>query len=204
MQPERYRWTQEDLVAGELCLEFTNTVGDLGKTRDLERLTDWDAYLHWALAAGALDTGETRALRPLGIRQSAQAQKPLRTALEFRATLYRGLSALAAGRAPLQADFDVIKAGIVKAVASAELRPVKGAFVWTVTQAEVAPTTPLTRVLLSTLRLLQGPELPLLRECQQCSWLFIDRSKNHGRRWCRAKACGNRVRVARHYRTHSK
>jgi len=203
MRAERYRWTPEDFVAGELCLEFTNTVGDLGKTRDLERLTDWEAYLDWALAVGALGEREARDLTSPVTRHSAQSRNALRTALAFRATLYRALSALAAGRAPLQADFDVIETGIVKAVAAANLRPVNGAYVWTTVQDEPAPTTPLTRIVLSTLQLLQGPDLPLLRECLRCSWLFIDRSKNHGRRWCRPEACGNRARVERHYRTHS-
>ena len=203
MRTKRYRFTPEDFVAGELCLEFTNTVGDLGKTRDLERLTDWQAYLDWALAAGALNPREARDLKRLGTRQSAQSRNALRTGLEFRATLHRALSATARGRAPPQADFDLIETNIVKAVSSAHLRPVNGAYVWTSSQDEASPATPLTRIALSTLQLLQGPDLPLLRECQRCSWLFIDRSKNHGRRWCRAEACGNRARVERHYRTHS-
>ncbi len=202
MPTERYHWTPEDLVAGELCLEFTNTMGDLGKSREIERLTDWEAYLNWSLAAGALDAAEARELKKTGAGRSAQSRQALRVALELRATLYRALAALAAGRAPDRADFDWIELEIVKAVSSAHLRPSSGAYGWTASEDQTSPRTPITRILLSTLRLLQSPELPLLRECQRCSWLFIDRSKNHGRRWCRAQACGNRARVERHYRAH--
>ena len=203
MPLQRYRWTAEDFVAGELCLEFTNTVGDLGKTRELERLIDWETYLDWALAVGALTPEEARDLRRSGIRHSAQTRNSLRTALEFRATLYRTLSAMAAERVPIGADFDLVEMGIVKAVATAHLLRVNGFYVWSASHHEAAPTTPLTRIVLSTLQLLQGQALPLLRECQRCTWLFIDRSKNHGRRWCRAEACGNRARVERHYRAHA-
>jgi predicted RNA-binding Zn ribbon-like protein len=30
-----------------------------------------------------------------------------------------------------------------------------------------------------------------------CRWLFLDTSKNHTRRWCNMKVCGNRVKARR-------
>ena len=44
-------------------------------------------------------------------------------------------------------------------------------------------------------------ELPLLHECagEDCGWLFLDTSKNHSRRWCDMKSCGNRAKVGKHY-----
>ena len=36
--------------------------------------------------------------------------------------------------------------------------------------------------------------------CPRCGWLFRDRSKGRRRRWCLMKVCGNREKVARHYR----
>jgi predicted RNA-binding Zn ribbon-like protein len=156
-----------------------------------------------ASKVGALDAAEARELRKTGARREAQSRHSLRTALELRATLYRALAALAAGRAPDSADFGQIEIGIVKAVASAQLQPLSGVYGWTAADDDITPATPIKGILLSTLRLLQSADLLLLRECQRCSWLFIDRSKNHGRRWCRPQACGNRARVERHYRAHS-
>src|SRR5215211_5108985 len=50
----------------------------------------------------------------------------------------------------------------------------------------------------STIALLAGPERQRLRICEapSCGMFFLEAS---GRRWCCA-ACGNRARVARHYR----
>jgi len=31
-----------------------------------------------------------------------------------------------------------------------------------------------------------------------CGWLFIDSSKNHSRRWCDMRDCGNRAKIRRH------
>ena len=32
-----------------------------------------------------------------------------------------------------------------------------------------------------------------------CRWLFLDRSKNHSRRWCDMRICGNRSKTRRFY-----
>jgi predicted RNA-binding Zn ribbon-like protein len=31
-----------------------------------------------------------------------------------------------------------------------------------------------------------------------CGWLYVDTSKNHSRRWCNMKGCGNRMKARRH------
>jgi predicted RNA-binding Zn ribbon-like protein len=40
----------------------------------------------------------------------------------------------------------------------------------------------------------------LIRACEGsvCSLLFLDRTKAHGRRWCRMAVCGNRAKAAAH------
>ena len=45
----------------------------------------------------------------------------------------------------------------------------------------------------------------LLRECADdtCAWLFIDRTKNHSRRWCEMNTCGTRNKM-REYRERQK
>ncbi|WP_433983920.1 CGNR zinc finger domain-containing protein [Tunturiibacter empetritectus] len=38
-----------------------------------------------------------------------------------------------------------------------------------------------------------------IRSCaaETCRWLFLDTSKNHTRRWCNMKICGNRMKARR-------
>lgn len=199
MIPQPYEWSPQDFVAGELCLEFTNTVGDHSKTRDVERLTDWDALLRWGEAAGALNATEAQELRKIGGRDPAAARRSLQSLLNFRNVLFRVLSAVAAGHAPVREDLEAVEIAVLGALRSAHLTRQNQTFEWAIRRSESSMKTPLARIVLSTLRLLQSEELSRLRECQRCSWLFVDRSKSHGRRWCRADACGNRARVARHY-----
>jgi predicted RNA-binding Zn ribbon-like protein len=201
MSPKVHEWSPEDFVAGELCLEFTNTVGDHSKTRVVEWLTDWDALLEWAVAAGAVDATEAHELRKIGRRDPAAAGQYFQSLLKFRNLLFRVLSTLAAARVPVRDDLEGIESVVLSSLRAAHLTQQDGTFCWVVRPSETSMSTALARIALSALRLLQGDDLARLRECQRCSWLFLDRSRSHGRRWCRADACGNRARVARHYRT---
>ncbi|WP_409522828.1 CGNR zinc finger domain-containing protein [Pseudomonas sp.] len=36
-----------------------------------------------------------------------------------------------------------------------------------------------------------------MKQCEGCSWMFIDRSKNHQRRWCSMSTCGAKAKTAR-------
>jgi predicted RNA-binding Zn ribbon-like protein len=46
--------------------------------------------------------------------------------------------------------------------------------------------------------LLVSEEMRNARQCGECDWLFLDRSRNGRRRWCK-KACGDRVKSRRYY-----
>jgi len=47
-------------------------------------------------------------------------------------------------------------------------------------------------------------DLALVKRCAHpaCGAFFYDTPKNHTRRWCSTTSCGNRMRVAAHYRRH--
>lgn len=51
----------------------------------------------------------------------------------------------------------------------------------------------------SASRLLTSTSMNRVRSCQNetCRWLFLDTSKNHTRRWCDMRICGNRMKARR-------
>jgi predicted RNA-binding Zn ribbon-like protein len=53
-------------------------------------------------------------------------------------------------------------------------------------------------------RLMTSPALAHVRVCKSetCRWLFLDTSKNHSRRWCDMKLCGNRTKARRFHARH--
>jgi hypothetical protein len=64
------------------------------------------------------------------------------------------------------------------------------------------PDTPFRKLASAALDLLTSEEIDKLTACSnpECRWLFLDGSKNRGRRWCDMKLCGNRIK-ARRYRS---
>ncbi|RVB56084.1 hypothetical protein EN906_34580, partial [Mesorhizobium sp. M7A.F.Ca.CA.004.06.1.1] len=50
------------------------------------------------------------------------------------------------------------------------------------------------------LSLLRDHTVARLRICPNCTWLFVDRSRNSSRLWCDMAVCGNRQKASRHYR----
>ncbi|MGI0131894.1 MAG: CGNR zinc finger domain-containing protein [Thermoplasmata archaeon] len=66
------------------------------------------------------------------------------------------------------------------------------------------PDLALARIARATIALLGGPELARLRRCEGrgCQHYLLARTR--GQRWCSSAGCGNRARVARHYRARSR
>ncbi|MBZ9676543.1 CGNR zinc finger domain-containing protein [Mesorhizobium sp. ES1-1] len=67
------------------------------------------------------------------------------------------------------------------------------------------PATPIAfeaALAVSALSLLREDTVARLRICPNCTWLFIDRSRNSSRLWCDMAVCGNRRKASRHYHRH--
>jgi len=65
---------------------------------------------------------------------------------------------------------------------------------------DVALDRPLWPIARSAVELLTSDdEVRLVRECASatCEWLFVDRTRNHSRRWCDMNDCGNRAKQKR-------
>jgi predicted RNA-binding Zn ribbon-like protein len=53
-------------------------------------------------------------------------------------------------------------------------------------------------------QLLASPQAARLKRCgnTECILIFLDTSRSQKRRWCSMETCGNRAKVAKHYRSH--
>ena len=192
------RWA-DAFIGGALCLDFANTVSGSFKDRGRSRLTRYDELLSWSCAAGSLEAADADALLHLAEADPRRAANLLARALSLREALYRIFSALAAGGSADDADLDVLNRELQAAMKHLAVAPQAEAFAWRWSAAAEDLSSPLWPVARSAADLLTGAELPLLRECGRCCWLFVDRSKNKRRRWCSMDVCGNRAKSERHY-----
>lgn len=167
-----------DLIGGDPALDLVNTVSWRGDaSRTIDRLSDPPALSAWAVRAGLTAT-------PLDVDAAA-----LRDVRALRERLHAYLSRGEAG--PLQRDF---------AAAVARATPDPGPPLdWHIevrTAGDLAPA-----LALHALELLRSPEAARIGTCSNpaCGWVFVDRTRNHNRRWCSSADCGNRDRASRHY-----
>ena len=177
-------------VAGNLALDFVNTVGNrLGDAR--EDLNSGAAFWRWARLAGF----------PVPPSRTALAARDLARIRAVREELHTLFLALAKGAAPSRRLMRPLNARL-RAIASVrELDCSRRGVGWTWAAAGNDPRSILGDVLLSAAELLTSGAFANVRQCDGdgCGWLFVDRSPAGKRRWCSMADCGNRAKARRHY-----
>jgi predicted RNA-binding Zn ribbon-like protein len=188
-------------LGGVLALDFINTVDPRHAAERGEYIPDYTALAEWAEHAGALEPPTTDRLRRAAGKQAPAATAVHRRALALREVSYRAIAAHLHSRPASPADLESVSQEIAMARAGERLRHDGRSF----SLGHFAPgeplETPLWAVALSLGELLVSVDLSRVRECpgeDGCGWLFLDTSKNGGRRWCSMQVCGNRAKARRH------
>jgi predicted RNA-binding Zn ribbon-like protein len=190
---------QFDFTSGALCLDFVNTMGDRQRP-STEQLHTCSDLVAWGRQSGALARRDVSRLERRAHRSSRHAAAVLARAIEIREALYRLFSTLAAGDAPAPGDVAVLNANLARTLPDLQLAWRRNRFDWQ-WRARDRLDGMLRPVLRSAAELLTSSEAMHVRECASpaCSWMFIDRSRTHRRRWCSMQTCGNRNKARRHY-----
>jgi predicted RNA-binding Zn ribbon-like protein len=190
-----------DLSGGALSLDLANTVGDR-PTNAEEKLAGFEDLLRWATEAGVVASGDAGRLATEAAARSGQARSAFRRALDLREVIYRIFSSLARGGKPETEDLDRLNQALTGALRHLRVREEADGFGWTWADPGTRFDQILWPVIRDAAELLTSAEAEHVRECasDRCSWLFVDRSRTHRRRWCDMKVCGNRAKAQRHYR----
>jgi predicted RNA-binding Zn ribbon-like protein len=191
-----------DTVGGALCLDFTNTVSARGFPGPTDRLASYHDLVAWSEGAGALSHATAAALLDEAGRHPAQAEQVVRHACALREALYRIFAAQIAGQLPDDGDLALLNAAVGAAMGHLRLQPGQSCCVWSWEAGTQALDQMLWPIVRSAADLLTSGDLSRVRQCagDRCGWLFVDRSKNHSRRWCDMAECGNVAKVRRHRR----
>lgn len=189
------------LLRERLCLDFTNTSDEHPSKLDAEFLNDYSRLVEWAVFAGAISHEQGDTLLAAAESHPAKAEAVMQQAITVRDTIYRVLSAAAAHRLPAADDMQAFNQMLAKAMTHLRLHAVDDQFAWGYVQDAADLEAMLWPVLWSASELLTSRDLRYLRECasDDCTWLFLDTSKNHSRRWCSMTQCGNRAKARSHY-----
>jgi predicted RNA-binding Zn ribbon-like protein len=186
-----------ELIAGDTTLDLVNTLDwrfrDAGPEELLESYGD---LLAFAEQSGLLTPRQARTL--LRETDEMKAGGVLFATRELREAAADVFYAALEGRSANAASIAKLEGCFKAAHAQRKLSSERSRLVWE-WPAELMPELPLWQLALNAEALLTSDKLSLLRACAKldCRWLFLDTSKNHTRRWCDMKVCGNRMKARR-------
>jgi predicted RNA-binding Zn ribbon-like protein len=189
------------LSTPRLCLDFANTLEHRLTNHPREAFKSYGDLLSWSKQAEAVTSNLAQTLTLESERRPAEAAATVERAINLREVIYRIFSA-AAGKRPQQtSDLELLNAVLGEALAALRVTPMADGFTWGWTPERRELDCVLWPVAQSAAELLTSADLRTVRECaaSDCGWLFLDNSRNHSRRWCDMKACGNRAKARRHY-----
>ena len=194
-----------ELSAGDLGLDFVNTIEHHDGPVLEDVLTSWPRLVDWTVKAGLATPQVADELCALGTANPRAAAGVFRRALELRECLYRIVTALIEKHPPATDDLLLFNEFLTEAHAAVVLRVRPGGLVLELPVSSERPSSVLGPVVMAAARLLTSPEtLARVRRCDMatCRWFLVDRSKNRSRRWCDMKVCGNRAKAREYYRQH--
>lgn len=196
MSTERFDFANLELLGDSPCLDLINTFDWRGRVDRTDYLTDFEDLLAWAVHSGLLE-GERRTLL-----QGLTRDDPRRTAGVFRQAIALREAAHRLLTGPAEAaDVELVN-DLLAGLETDILEPEGLGFRRVRPRRPPRPAELLEPILIALRDLLTTPERRLVKACadDQCGWLFLDRSRNHSRKWCDMADCGNRAKAARFYR----
>ncbi len=198
--PEQHRPPRFELIAGNVCLDFINTLDNRPGGHPKELLPSYIDLVHFAQDSGILTPREAKNLVEHARAKPEQAQSAVQKAVELREAMYEVFMAIVERGTVPAPPLALLNGYIKEAAAHAVLQPVDRRFAWRFDDLS-SLASPRWRIARAAAELLASDQLSLIRTCssETCQWLFIDTSKNHHRRWCSMKVCGNRAKVRRFY-----
>ena len=178
---------------------FVNTLSGRGTSAPSEKLVSYEALLDWARGAGVVSAPAAAELRRAADAHPNEAGRVLAGARTLRETLHAVFSAVAQGKSPSTGVLGDLAEHLEAGYAQARLVFQDGALQWA--PGAVARLADVAHeVARAAARLVESPTLSQVRACaaDDCRWWFVDDTRNHSRRWCEMKTCGNRAKLRRY------
>jgi len=189
-------------VGNQPCLDFINTQLVVNE-RPVDLLATLSDLVAWLVQVRLLTDDEAKKIERQWGGQ-AKGTQTLEQARAFRVTLREMVERIASGRPVPQAAIEAINDLLRCRIGRPQLTRRKGKFEREF-QAESQDANQLLGLLAEAASdLLCTCDLSLIKKCQNpaCVLFFYDTTKNHARHWCSMSLCGNRSKVAAHYRRH--
>jgi predicted RNA-binding Zn ribbon-like protein len=188
-----------DLIGGHVCLDFINTLDDRHTENPKELLKTYRDLVRFGEATAILSPQQGDTLVAKGYRLREEADAVLVMARELRETLHNVFWAVVQKRAAPLNELARLNASVCAASGHVRLEEVDLARFESRFDPVLSFESILWLIARAAADLLTSDQVRFVGACSasSCRWLFLDLSKNHQRRWCDMKRCGNRAKARR-------
>jgi predicted RNA-binding Zn ribbon-like protein len=183
------------------CLDFVNSEFTKEGERRIDSLRSFADLVNWLCESRLFNRKQLECAQKSWGSEHA-AERMFQDALALRRALLAMAEKLATRRPVPRESLEAINKMIEKRPASV-LRARSPRRFEEMTRLDLhEPEQLMVPIAQSASDLLCHGDLALVKRCANpaCGIFFFDTSKNHTRRWCSTTECGNRMRVAAHYR----
>jgi predicted RNA-binding Zn ribbon-like protein len=195
-----------DLQGGTVALDFVNTVSGMrASASPRDRLQGYPDLLYWAEQVRLVDARRAAALYAIAEREPQRAARAFELAIRRREALHDVTLASVDDLSIPAGALEVVNEWIAEALAHRRFRPSGQGRFEAALEDDGDLLAFLRPVALDAAELLeQEVSHGLVGVCEErlagrCAWLFLDSTRNHSRRFCSMKDCGNRAKQRRHY-----
>jgi predicted RNA-binding Zn ribbon-like protein len=187
-----------ELIAAHPVLDLVNTLDWRFRDGNSEDFLDSYRNLLRFLEQSKVLTPTQTSRMARGVREQ-EAARIVEAVRELREAVAEVLYAMIDRRKPTAASIKTLEACFKDAAKHQNLSWSDSSLIWDWPRATMSPELPLWILSLTASSLLTSNEIEKVRACDnpECRWLFLDTSKNHTRRWCDMKICGNRMKARR-------
>jgi predicted RNA-binding Zn ribbon-like protein len=185
------------IIAGNLALDFANTVDDPQGPAHFDHLGSVDRVLAWAANRGLLASVEDDPLLASVLDSRRRMTPELRRLHRLRQTVQAGFTAVAHGQHFPEPEWRELRGAVAAAITHADLGSSpdgRSRLDWPAYHL----ATVRYAVAQAAYQLLTGGDLHRVKHCAGCHWLFLDQSKNSSRRWCSMQDCGTSAKMRRY------
>lgn len=188
-----------ELDGGCLAFDFVNTISNRNIPFFHEYLNHYDDFLEWSKRAGVLSKARAGSIAEFALHHQKLAQKSFIEVIRIREVLFAMLSATACGKKPAEKDIEQFNQILSRTLSNLKLEIDRGKVNISFAQPDQVLEEPLFIIVKNAFDVLTGEDMSRIKECPNCGWLFLDRTKNGKRRWCNMQVCGSRDKSHRYY-----
>lgn len=198
---ERRQAPKFELIGGNVCLDFVNTLDNRPSVQPKELLKNYYELARFGKDAGILTPAQLDFLYQHALLAPDETKEALRRAINLRESLYAIFMAVINKQKAPQLAMDGLNANLHNVATHSRLVQSEGRLEWRFDDMASAYDAMLWPIARAAADLLASSDVAHVRAClsSTCQWLFLDTSKNHHRRWCSMKQCGNRAKARKFY-----